>query len=69
MNLSCSSCCLHTARVLAAALIGAVGLALATFGGVDTDHDTPSLLRPVPAHHGTAQLPDPGDALGGTDLR
>ena len=69
MNPSCSSRCLHTARVLAAALIGAVGLALATFGGVDTDHGTPSLLGPVPAHHGTSHLPGHGDALGAADLR
>ena len=69
MNLSCSPRCLHTARVLAAALIGAVGLALATFGGVDTDHGAPSLLSPVPASHGTSHLPEGGDVLGDAELR
>jgi hypothetical protein len=69
LNLSCSPRCLHTVRILAAALIGAVGLALATFGGVDTDHGTPSLLGPAPASHGTAHLPDHGGLLGGTDVR
>lgn len=69
MNLSCSNRCLHTVRVVAVALIGAVGLALATFGGVDTDRGTPSLLWPSPASHGTSHLPDRGDVLGGPDLR
>ena len=69
MNLSCSSRCLHTVRVLAAALIGAVGLVLATFGGVDTDHGTPSLMRPAPGSHGTAQLSNHGDRLGVAELR
>jgi hypothetical protein len=69
MNLTCSPRCLHTVRVLAAALIGAVGLALATFGGVDTDHGTPSLLWPTPPSHGTTHPTDHGDALGGALVR